>query len=136
MALDLTGTLIKVLPEVTGAGKNGSWIKQEFVLETADQYPKKVCLSLWGDKVNELKKYALGDNLTASINLESREYNERWYTEARAWRLELAGSNNAPATEQNYAQNQTVSSMPKEPVASTPLPPSMQSFSEDDDLPF
>jgi Domain of unknown function (DUF3127) len=135
MALDLTGTLIKVLPEVTGAGKNGSWVKQEFVLETADQYPKKVCLSLWGDKVNELKKYALGDNLTASINLESREYNERWYTEARAWRLELAGaasSNN----EGSFTQNQNVNAMPKEQVASTPLPASMQSFSEDDDLPF
>ena len=58
MALELTGTLIKILPEVTGAGKNGSWVKQEFVLETADQYPKKVCLSLWGDKVSDLKKYA------------------------------------------------------------------------------
>jgi hypothetical protein len=132
MALDLTGTLIKVLPEVTGAGKNGSWVKQEFVLETADQYPKKVCLSLWGDKVGELKKYALGDNLTASINLESREYNERWYTEARAWRLELAGSSGGSSD----AAPQNVTSMPKEQVASTPLPSSMQSFSEDDDLPF
>jgi hypothetical protein len=132
MALDLTGTLIKVLPEVTGAGKNGSWVKQEFVLETADQYPKKVCLSLWGDKVGELKKYALGDNLTASINLESREYNERWYTEARAWRLELAGSSNSNS--ENHTQG--VSSMPKEQIASTPLPAAMQSFSEDDDLPF
>ena len=135
MALDVTGTLIKVLPEVTGAGKNGNWIKQEFVLETADQYPKKVCLSLWGEKVNDLKKYALGDNLTASINLESREYNERWYTEARAWRLELAGNSNA-GNEPNYAQNQSVTSLPKEQVASSPLPAAMQSFSEEDDLPF
>jgi hypothetical protein len=131
MALDLTGTLIKVLPEVTGAGKNGSWVKQEFVLETADQYPKKVCLSLWGDKVGELKKYALGDNLTASINLESREYNERWYTEARAWRLELAGN-----AEGNSNQGPIVNAMPKEQIATTPLPAAMQSFSEEDDLPF
>lgn len=135
MALDLTGTLIKILPEVTGAGKNGNWIKQEFVLETAEQFPKKVCLSLWGDKVNELKKYALGDNLTASINLESREYNERWYTEARAWRLELAGGSNT-SNEGNRPQSQGVTSLSKEQVASSPLPPAMQSFSEDDDLPF
>lgn len=138
MALDVTGTLIKILPEVTGAGKNGTnWLKQEFVLETEDQFPKKVCLSLWGDKVNELKKYALGDKITASLNLESREYNERWYTEARAWRLELAGSGASNANSgANYAQNQSVNTMPKEPVASSPLPPSMQSFSEEDDLPF
>ncbi len=138
MALDLTGTLIKVLPEVTGAGKNGTnWVKQEFVLETEDQFPKKVCMSLWGDKVNEIKKYALGDKLTASLNLESREYNERWYTEARAWRLELAGSGGGSTqATPNYTQNQPVNAAPKEVVATSPLPPSMQSFSEDDDLPF
>ncbi len=140
MALDVTGTLIKVLPEVTGAGKNGTnWLKQEFILETEDQFPKKVCISLWGDKLNELKKYALGDKITASLNLESREYNERWYTEARAWRLELAGAGPGASnanTGSNYVQSQPVNSMPKEQVVSTPLPPSMQSFSEDDDLPF
>lgn len=134
MALDLTGTLIKVLPEVTGAGKNGNWVKQEFVLETEDQFPKKVCMSLWGDKVAEIKKYAIGDKLTASLNLESREYNERWYTEARAWRLELAGA--AQQSAPNYTQNQPVNAAPKEQVATSPLPASMQSFSEDDDLPF
>jgi hypothetical protein len=134
MALDLTGTLIKVLPEVTGQGKNGGWSKQEFVLETAEQYPKKVCLSLWGDKVGELKKFALGDNLTASINLESREYNERWYTEARAWRLVLAGSGDG-ASEGSYSNN-AAPAQPKEKIATTALPDAMQSFSEDDDLPF
>jgi Domain of unknown function (DUF3127) len=135
MALDVTGTLIKVLPEVKGEGKNGVWVKQEFVIETADQYPKKICLSLWGDKAAELKKYALGDNLTASINLESREYNERWFTEARAWKLELAGSGSSN-TDSNYSQNQPVNAAPKEQIASTPLPPSMQNISEEDDLPF
>jgi hypothetical protein len=135
MALDLTGTLIKILPEVTGAGKNGSWVKQEFVLETADQYPKKVCLSLWGDKVAELKKYALGDNLTASINLESREYNDRWYTEARAWRLELAGRAES-ATEASYSGGTAAPAQQKEKLPTTALPDAMQSFSEDDDLPF
>jgi Domain of unknown function (DUF3127) len=136
MALDVTGTLIKILPEVKGEGKNGVWVKQEFVLETADQYPKKVCLSLWGDKANELKKFALGDNLTASINLESREYNERWFTEARAWRLELAGRNESGSSNQESSYAAPVAAMPKEKIPTTALPDAMQSFSEDDDLPF
>ena len=106
MALELVGKLIKTLPEVTGQSQKGTWQKQEFVVETMDQFPKKVCVSLWGDKVNDLKQYAPGDMLKLSLNLESREYNDRWYTEARVWRIEAAdaeggapagGSQSAPA---------------------------------------
>ena len=105
MALELVGKLIKTLPEVTGQSQKGTWQKQEFVVETMDQFPKKVCVSLWGDKVNDLKQYAPGDMLKLSLNLESREYNDRWYTEARVWRIEpadaeggsAAGGQSAPA---------------------------------------
>jgi len=84
--MEITGRIIGVLPLQTGQGKNGVWKKQEFILETPGQYPKKVCLSLWGEKVDEYR-VAEGETVTASINLESREYNGRWYTEARAWKL-------------------------------------------------
>ncbi|WP_420147073.1 DUF3127 domain-containing protein [Spirosoma sp.] len=91
MAFEVVGKLIKVLPEVTGQGKNGPWNKQDFVLETLDsQYPKKVCMSIWGEKANDLKQFADGDMLKATFSAESREYNDRWYTELRAFRLELA----------------------------------------------
>lgn len=91
MALELVGKLIKVLPEVSGQGKNGPWSKQEFVIETLDsQYPKKVCMTAWGEKVNDLKQFADGDTLKATFSAESREYNERWYTELRAFRIELS----------------------------------------------
>ncbi|MBD2704775.1 DUF3127 domain-containing protein [Spirosoma sp. BT702] len=95
MAFEVVGKLIKVLPEVTGQGKNGAWNKQEFVLETLDsQYPKKVCMSIWGEKASDLKQFADGDMLKATFSAESREYNDRWYTELRAFRLELAESGN------------------------------------------
>ena len=90
MALELVGKLIKVLPEVSGQSQKGPWSKQEFVLETLDaSYPKKVCLTAWGDKVADLKQFATGDTLKATFSAESREYNERWYTELRAFRIEL-----------------------------------------------
>jgi hypothetical protein len=93
MALELSGKLIKKLPEVTGTGKNGSnWIKQEFVLETQDQYPKKVCMSVWGDKTQDLAPVQEGEIVKVQFNVESREYNERWYTEIRAYRLDRTGS--------------------------------------------
>ncbi|GAB3699923.1 hypothetical protein GCM10027592_26430 [Spirosoma flavus] len=95
MAFEVVGKLIKVLPEVTGQGKNGAWNKQEFVLETLDsQYPKKVCMSIWGEKASDLKQFADGDMLKATFSAESREYNDRWYTELRAFRIELAEGGN------------------------------------------
>ncbi|GAB3946645.1 hypothetical protein GCM10028805_17500 [Spirosoma harenae] len=108
MALELVGKLIKVLPEVTGQGKNGPWNKQDFVIETLDsQYPKKVCMTAWGEKANDLKQFADGDTLKATFSAESREYNDRWYTELRAFRIELAegdSSSVAPARSSQPAQ--------------------------------
>jgi hypothetical protein len=106
MALEISGKLFKVLNEQTGAGKNGNWVKQEFVIETAEQYPKKVCCAAWGDKVAIVKGLQLGDQLKVSFNIESREYNERWYTELRAWKIEAGGSStgndSTPAKKENF----------------------------------
>ena len=85
--MEITGKVIQLLPVQSGEGRNGPWKKQEFILETAGQYPKKVCLTTWGDKIEQ---FALKENevVTASIELESREYNGRWSTDVRAWRVE------------------------------------------------
>jgi len=84
--MEIAGVVVNLLPLQTGQGKNGTWKKQEFILETPGQYPKKVCVSLWGEKADETK-LSIGDKITASINVESREYNGRWYTEVRAWKI-------------------------------------------------
>jgi hypothetical protein len=93
--MEIKGRVIQLLPLQTGTGKKGQWKKQEFIIETQSQYPKKVCLSAWGDKVDQFK-LAVGDSVNVSVDLESREYNGRWYTEARAWKLEKSGSNTPP----------------------------------------
>ena len=95
MAMELKGKVIQILPAQTGMGKNGQWKKQEFIVETQSQYPKKVCLSAWGDKIDQFN-LAAGEIVTVFIELESREHNGRWYTDARAWKLEKSGS--APAS--------------------------------------
>lgn len=86
MAMEVKGKIIQLLAPQTGQGKRGPWRKQEYILETQGQYPKKVCFSLWGDKIEQFK-LATGDVVVASVELESREYNSRWYTEARAWKI-------------------------------------------------
>ncbi|WP_288020085.1 DUF3127 domain-containing protein [Tenuifilum sp.] len=92
--MEIKGKLIKLLDQQSGQGKNGTWVKQEFIIETQEQYPRKVCISLWGDKVKELESIQVGDLLTASINIESREYNGKWYTDIRAWRIVKENSAN------------------------------------------
>ena len=94
--MEISGKIIQILPEETGEGRNGPWKKQNFVIETEEQFPKKVCITVWGDKV-DLKSFAANDAVTASINIESREYNGRWYTDVKAWRLvKQSASSNLP----------------------------------------
>jgi hypothetical protein len=90
--MEISGTLIQVLTPQTGNGKNGQWKKQEFIIETADMYPKKVCLAAWGDKI-DISKFSLGQSVKVSFDVESREYNGKWYTDVKAFNLQLANKN-------------------------------------------
>ncbi len=126
--MEISGKIVQVLPLQSGEGKNGTWKKQEFVIETGSQYPKKVCISMWGDKIEDGLIQA-GNDVTASIDVESREYNGRWYTDVKAWKLEAgSGSGGGASAESNY------SSAPAAPAASAaPIPASLEG---EDDLPF
>jgi hypothetical protein len=96
MAMELKGRVIQLLPLQSGMGKKGQWRKQEFVVETQSQYPKKVCLSIWGDKIDQFG-ITEGDEVNGAVDLESREYNGKWYTEARAWKVEKSGGSSSPS---------------------------------------
>ena len=97
--MDLSGKVINQLPEVSGSSKSGnSWRKQEYIIETGGQYPKKVCVSIWGDKIDQFG-LKLGEQVTLGIDVESREYNGRWYTEVKAYKVDRSqGGGRAPFT--------------------------------------
>jgi len=84
--MELTGKIFELLPEQAGESARGPWRKQQYILETEGQYPKKVCFMAWGDKIDEFK-LEVGETVTVGINLESREYNGRWYTDVKAWKV-------------------------------------------------
>lgn len=96
--MQLTAKLIQLLPRQTGTGKNGPWKKQDIIVETEGQYPKKVCISIWGDKIDDALLQE-GSQLSISFDVESREYNSRWYTDVKAWKIEPAGA--TPAANAN-----------------------------------
>ena len=114
--MEIKGKIIAVLPLQSGVSQAGKqWKKQEFVVETPDQFPRKVCMTLFGDRVDQYP-IAIGDDVVVSIDIESREYNCRWYTNVNAWKIEKATAQaEAPA----------------------PAPvPTFEPQSETDDLPF
>ncbi len=84
--MELTGRITQVLPEKNGTSARGPWRKQEYVIEIPGDYPKQVCFMVWGDRIDQFG-IQQGQELTVSIDLESREYNGRWYTDVKAWRV-------------------------------------------------
>jgi hypothetical protein len=133
MNLELQGKIIKLLSKQTGEGRNGAWQKQDFVIETTgEQYPKKVCISVWGDKVDTLSRFQINDEVKIGINLESREYNERWYTDIKAWKIDLVGATSQP---QSVPQAGTVP-QPQFPVAEPQAAGNFLEAEDNDDLPF
>ena len=112
----LKAKLTQLLPLQTGMSQNGQWRKQDIIVETDNQYPKKICISIWGDKIDE-KQLVIGAVLDISFDLESREFNNKWYTDIKAWKIETTVAKVAEPIK-NAA------------IASETLP------EEDEDLPF
>lgn len=97
--MQLTAKVIQLLPLQTGTGRNGEWKKQDIIVETDGQYPKKICISIWGDKINA-SHLVVGNKLKIDFDVESREYNSRWYTDVKAWRTEVVGANSGGTSDE------------------------------------
>lgn len=104
--MEIKGQFIQKLSEESGVSANGkAWRKQAAIIETIETYPKKVCLSFFGDKVDHLSNVYPGAKVTASVNIESREFNGKWYTNIDCWKLTMEASEAAPAqTKEDYFQ--------------------------------
>ena len=90
--MEITGKLVEILPIQTGEGKNGSvWKKQNIILEmegTDVTFPRKLCVGLWNDKI--IPDLLEGSTLKVSFEIDSKEYNNRWYTNLWASNVEGA----------------------------------------------
>ena len=135
--MELTGKIIAVLPERGGISKAGNeWKIQEFVLETQEQYPRKMMFNVFGaDRLAQFN-IQLGEVLTVSFDIDSREYNGRWYNDIRAWKVDrnvaTAPTAGAPVPPVSPA------GVPVPPPIADPFSaaPQMSASNEADDLPF
>lgn len=92
--MEIKGKIIQVMEPIGGISKSTGkeWKKQEYILETTDsQYPRKICFNLWGD-VMDRANIQLGEDVTVQVDIESREFNGRWYTDVKGWRVDRENS--------------------------------------------
>lgn len=128
--MEITGKVVRLGGLTEGTSARGPWRKQDLIIETDEQYPKTVCLTCWTNQIDEIQKMVPGQLIKAQIDISSREFNGKWYTDVRVWRFD-------PVTATAPAQ-------PAQPAAVHQTPPPAggpeEFFGPDsnngDDLPF
>ena len=128
--MEFEGTVWRVLPLVKGTSARGEWMKQEVVFELPGEFNRKLCVGFWGDKAQEAGTLQPGESVAVSANVESREYNGRWFTEARAWRI------TRKAAQQQQPLAPVADGLPPMDAFASDEPASTSSSAEVDDLPF
>lgn len=91
--MELQGKIIAIMPSVAGVSQSTgkAWKKQDFIIETMDQYPKKVAFEAWNDDCRQLDDLAQGNVIKVAFNIESREHDSRWYTQLKSWKITVIG---------------------------------------------
>ena len=138
--MEIVGKIIQVLPAQEGVSKStgNPWKIQSYILETLEQYPRKVCFEIFGEDRIKNNPCEIDQIVTVSFDIESREFNGRWYTSIRAWRVQQGD------TTANAAAQPEVPGAPAAPQAPSaePMTGNVETFdaaaSQDDgtDLPF
>ena len=137
--MEIIGKVVRLGNLVEGQSARGPWRKQDLIIETEEQYPRTVCLTCWTNQIDEIQKFAHGQTIKAQIEISSREFNGKWYTDVRVWRFDPVGAAmpTAGAPAQQYAQPVQQPAMHQTPPAAAPateyFPPQEDSV---DDLPF
>lgn len=124
--MDFTGKIIAILPPKSGVSKasGNEWKAQEFVIESHDQFPKKMCFEIFGaDKIDQFD-IQMGEELTVSFDIDARQWQDRWFNSIRVWKVERIA-----------AGVPTMTGSPASPPSAVPSPDFIPG-DVNDDLPF
>lgn len=101
MQYEVIGEITKINSVSSGQSKAGNdWKKVEFVVETKEDYNNIYPLEVFGtgenvSKVDNFVEYnKVGDTVKALFNVSAREYNDKYYTNLSAWRVENQNNTN------------------------------------------
>lgn len=144
---EISGQIIAVSPTRSGTSAKGTaWSSQTAVIETREQYPKKVAFDVMGEKITQFN-LRVGEYVTVSYDIDAHEYQGRWFNAVRAWNVVRANqpqqATQQPLQQQAYQQPQQppINNGWQPPVNAqpqAPFPPQQQAASQgkSDDLPF
>ncbi|MBR4803641.1 MAG: DUF3127 domain-containing protein [Bacteroidales bacterium] len=135
---------MQILPKQSGESARGTWVRGGFVIETQEQYPKMVAFTMFGeDKAAMIESIPVGTQINVHFSPESREFQGRWYTDLRCFRVDtFVPAQTAPGFQQPVAQP---TAAPQQPAQSAPdfatapqqqAPAADTQMAVDDDLPF
>ena len=124
--MELTGRLIKILPDIEGESQRGHWVRGGFVIETGDDFPRKVAFTAFGEeRVAMVKNVPMGSMVQVTFTAESREYQDRWYTDLRCSRIQPFVPGQMPATQPGMpapAAGYTWNAQPQQAAPAQPTP--------------
>lgn len=147
--MEIEGKIIVVLPAREGVSARGTqWKSQDYVIETHEQYPKKCCFNVFGADKIQLFNIQSGEELRVSFDIDSHEYQGRWFNSIRAWKVERIDPNAAaqmgtqpvnmaqPAPQPAASAYTAPAAQPTNTTESAPFPPQQEDEGSQDDLPF
>ena len=148
---EITGKIIAVFPTKSGTSARGTqWSSQTSVIETHEQYPKRVAFDVLGDKITEFN-LQVGEEVTVSFDINAREYNGKWWNSVNAWQVVRHGGKQSPmqggynmstktgAQSAQAAQQAAMAGAPNTMNQNNPFPPAQQPGApagQVDNLPF
>lgn len=145
--MEIQGKVIAVLPERSGVSARGEWESQTYVIETQEQYPKKMAFDVFGaDRIANFG-IQLGEVINVSFDIDAHEYQGRYFNQIRAWNVVRqaqqapvqGGQSSAQAAQQAMASSANAAGVANPMNPQNPHPPRQQPAQpqgNSDDLPF
>ena len=145
MELKIVGTIEKLMPISKGVSAAGrEWVKQDIVMSmTNGQFVKHLAATVMGQERIDNFKLRVGDNITAYLDVDAKEYNGRWYNSINIWKVERVGANGNNNNDASNGSQQRSSQTQSNQQQSEQMPPQQQQqqiiaspYNNGDDLPF
>lgn len=145
--LKIIGTVKKIMTLQSGVSSAGKeWKKQDFVISTNEMYARDICIQAFSKTTEYVDNLSIGDNVEVSFNIESREWNDKWFTQVTAWKILKINASNEVRSETNtnyQKENKSVPQSAKQPeITHSEVMKAMQMAGANvdlepmDDLPF
>ena len=134
--MEIQGKVIAVLPERSGVSARGEWKSQTYVIETQEQYPKKMAFDVFGaDRLAQFNIHS-GEEILVSFDIDAHEYQGSWFNSIRAWNV-------TKVSQQAMASSANAAGVANPTNQQNLFPPEQQSAQQQaqqrgnsDDLPF